>query len=157
MSWAADYDRSGASAFFERAAAQWDERDDYGYALVAQGTVVGGAGLHARIGPGGLEIGYWVDVRHTRRGSATLAAAALTEAGLSIPGVEVIEIHHDIANTASAGVPRRLGFARIGERPDDAQAPGEDGVEVVWRMPAGTYQGSGAELILSQARAGRVG
>src|SRR5688500_17835656 len=31
------------------------------------GTYVGGCGIHDRVGPGALEIGYWVDVRHVRQ------------------------------------------------------------------------------------------
>src|SRR5665811_2247848 len=38
--------------------------------LFLDGAVVGGSGLHARIGAGGLEIGYWVHRRFTRRGIA---------------------------------------------------------------------------------------
>src|SRR5215213_2680187 len=32
---------------------------------------VGSCGLHRRIGPGGMEIGYWIHVAHVRRGHAT--------------------------------------------------------------------------------------
>src|SRR5690606_19439973 len=37
--------------------------------------IVGGCGLHARRGPGVLEIGYWLHVDHTGRGYATELAA----------------------------------------------------------------------------------
>src|SRR5581483_8702898 len=56
------------------------------------GQFLGVCGLHARLGPGALEIGYWVDVRHARRGVTTLAAALLTEVGLAQPGVGSVEI-----------------------------------------------------------------
>lgn len=46
----------------------------------------------ARIGPGGLETGYWVHQAHTRRGLATAAAAALTDAALALPGIDRVEI-----------------------------------------------------------------
>lgn len=36
----------------------------------------------------------------------------MTEAGLRLPGVERIEIHHDPRNEASGAIPARLGFAR---------------------------------------------
>jgi RimJ/RimL family protein N-acetyltransferase len=44
------------------------------------------------------------------------------------------EIHHDKANVASAGVPRKLGFALLAEVPDEIRAPGEIGIECRWRM-----------------------
>ena len=48
--------------------------------------LLGICGLHARLGPGALEIGYWVDVRRTRQGITTLAAAALSELALATQG-----------------------------------------------------------------------
>jgi len=59
----------------------------------------------------GLEIGYWVHAAHTRRGHASAAAAALTTVAFTLPGIEIVEIHHDRANLASEGVPRKLGSA----------------------------------------------
>src|SRR4051812_20597611 len=40
-------------------------------------AVVGAGGLHRRIGPDALEVGYWVHVSWTRRGVATAIVAAL--------------------------------------------------------------------------------
>jgi len=70
-----------------------------------RGRLLGGCGPHAGLGARRLEIGYWVDVRHTRRGVATLASAALTELATTIPELTVVEIHPDQANLASAAVP----------------------------------------------------
>ena len=70
----------------------------------------------ARIGPGGLEIGYWVHHAYTRRGLATAAAAALVEQAFRLPGVDRLEIVHDELNVASGGVPRKLGFTEVGRR-----------------------------------------
>jgi ribosomal-protein-serine acetyltransferase len=84
--------------------------------------------------PQTLEIGYWVHPAFTRRGLGTTVARLLTGAALSIPEIAHVEIHTDKANTASAGVPRRLGYRLVAETPDGRRAPAEVGIEHVWRM-----------------------
>jgi RimJ/RimL family protein N-acetyltransferase len=76
----------------------------------AEDQVLGGTGLHPRIGPGGLEIGYWVRASATRQGIATEASAALTRVGFEVCEADRVEIRIEPRNTASFGVPRKLGF-----------------------------------------------
>jgi RimJ/RimL family protein N-acetyltransferase len=76
----------------------------------AEGQVLGGTGLHPRIGPGGLEIGYWVRASATRQGIATETSAALTRVGFETCEADRIEIRIEPRNQASFGVPRKLGF-----------------------------------------------
>jgi RimJ/RimL family protein N-acetyltransferase len=97
--------------------------------------VVGAAGLHRRIGPRAIEIGYWVHVDHTGRGIATRVAAALTEAALALPDVDRVEIHCDRANVRSAAIPRRLGYRLERIEDDDVTAPAETGRSMVWVHP----------------------
>jgi RimJ/RimL family protein N-acetyltransferase len=109
--------------------------------------IVGGCGLHRRLGPGGLELGYWIHAGFLRRGFATAVARALTGSAFGVPGIEFAEIHHDKANVASSGVPRKLGFELLGEFEDHAEAPAELGIECRWRIekrnwPAGTTESS---------------
>lgn len=114
---------------------EWDRGGDLVYGLFRAGDVVGSCGLHRRIGPDGLEVGYWVHAAHARRGYATRAATALTTLAFTLPGIRVVEIHHDQANTASEGIPRKLGFTLVGEYPKKAPpAPAESGVFKIWRM-----------------------
>ena len=96
-------------------------------------------GLMSRQGPGVLEIGYWVRADRVRRGVASAAARLLTSAALRLDGIDRVEIHHDRANVASAAVPRRLGFHFVEERPDQPEAPGDEGIECVWRMDRNTW------------------
>lgn len=96
-------------------------------------VVVGGTGLHHRIGPGGLEVGYWVHAHHIGQGYATEIARAVTDAAFADPDIDRVEIHHDRANGASAAIPHHLGFRHVGDRPSDPAAPGETGVECTWR------------------------
>ena len=102
--------------------------------IFVEGTVAGSCGLHRRLGPSALEIGYWVHRSFTRRGLATTAARLLTEAAFSRPEITHVEIHTDKANSASAGVPQRLGYRLMAERSDERNAPAELGIECVWRM-----------------------
>ena len=97
-------------------------------------TVAGGTGLHRRLGPDSLEIGYWVHIGHVRQGYASEASAALTSTALAIDGIDRVEIHHDKANEASAGVPSKLGYTLVREEPRDPTAPGETGIMCIWRF-----------------------
>jgi RimJ/RimL family protein N-acetyltransferase len=87
------------------------ENFTYGIFDSGESEVLGGTGLHPRIGPGGLEIGYWIRASATRQGFTTESTAALTRAGFEICGADRIEIRIEPGNTASFGVPRKLGFA----------------------------------------------
>jgi RimJ/RimL family protein N-acetyltransferase len=92
--------------------ASFDTDQDYLYAIFSpdEREVVGGTGLHPRVGEGALEIGYWISIRHIGRGYATEAAAALTRVAFDVHGVERMEIRCDPRNERSASVPRKLGY-----------------------------------------------
>lgn len=114
----------------------WADGTDFLYVAALDdepGVTVGAFGLHGRIGPGALEIGYWVDLGHTGRGIATHAAAALTTAALELPGIHRVEIRCDEANAASAAVPRKLGYRldRI-QQGAPITAPAETGRKLIW-------------------------
>jgi RimJ/RimL family protein N-acetyltransferase len=102
--------------------------------LFLEGVVAGGCGLHHRIGLGGLEIGYWTHPAFLRRGIATAAAGLLTEAAFARAEIARVEIHHDKANQASQGIPRKLGFAFVREVPDEVAAPAEVGISCEWQL-----------------------
>jgi ribosomal-protein-serine acetyltransferase len=139
MPWAAEHDREASAGFLARGAAQWEAGEAYNYAITADGAVIGSCSLMRRIGPGGLEIGYWLHPGWTGRGLATMAAAALVRQGFALAGTDHLEIHHDAANRASGAVPRRLGFTEAERRPAAAGAPstpGEIGIDVIWRLRA---------------------
>lgn len=142
MPWAAGHGRGHTVDFLARSHDAWEAGEEFAYAITSGDTVIGSCGLHRRIGPGGLEIGYWLHPRWTGRGLATKAAAALTGQGFALAGIDRVEIHHDAANTSSGAVARRLGFTEI-ERvpePEGPSAPGEAGIGVVWRMTADRWR-----------------
>lgn len=136
MPWATtDYGPAEATGYLQRCEADWAAGTAFHYLILAGGQPAGSAGLMARIGDGGMEIGYWVHPGFTGRGIATSAAAALTEAALALPGVDHVEIHHDVLNPASGRVPEKLGFSEVGTataRFD--RAPGDSGTTRVWRI-----------------------
>jgi ribosomal-protein-serine acetyltransferase len=134
MPWAVNYSRQSAAEFLAKSERDWTDGTEYNYAIITGGVLAGGCGLMARIGPGGLEIGYWVHRACTRRGLATAAAAALTEQAFRLLGVDRVEIVHDELNVASGGVPRKLGFTEVGRRPIVPRSLEGTGVGVVWRL-----------------------
>ncbi len=150
LAWASDESPGAVAAFLRESGAGWrrGERFEYGIWSELERTLLGSAGLMARIGPGGFEIGYWVGAEHTRRRVATRAGAMLTAAAFGLPEIERVEIHHDEANAASGGVPAVLGFRRVGTFPQaPAGAPGETGREVRWRMQAPEFPESTAAAL----------
>ena len=113
---------------------EWQRGGDAIIGAFVDAAVVGSTGLHRRRGPGVLEIGYWVHLDHARKGYATEIADSLTNAAFTVPDIERVEIHHDKANIASAGVPRKLGYTFAGETLDAVTSPGEVGIDCRWVM-----------------------
>jgi RimJ/RimL family protein N-acetyltransferase len=92
---------------------RFDLDEDFVYGIFApdEQEVIGGSGLHTRVGPRALEIGYWIRASRTGNGYAREATAALAKAAFRVCAVDRVEIRIDPANDASLRVPRALGFA----------------------------------------------
>jgi ribosomal-protein-serine acetyltransferase len=156
MPWAAEHTRESVTEFLAESEAGWERGARFEYAIRDRDeAMLGSAGLMGRIGPGGLEIGYWLDARHTGRGIATLAAAALSEMGLALRTVERVEIHHDEANVSSGAVPKRLGFVQVAAVQTQSQASAERGRDLQWRLDAARLAAGPARVLLDEARAPR--
>jgi RimJ/RimL family protein N-acetyltransferase len=104
LDWRIDWLRS--------ARAKFDRDEDYGYGIFSpdESRILGAMGLHTRIGPDALEIGYWIHAREAGKGIATEVAAALTRVAFELCGVRWMRIRCDVDNLASAAVPRKLGY-----------------------------------------------
>ncbi|WP_415971840.1 GNAT family N-acetyltransferase [Rhodococcus sp. 077-4] len=117
-----------------QAVEQWDagEMFDYGIFDLEGGAFLGKIGMHRRIGPHGMELGYWLDGNAEGRGVISEAVAALMQEAFNLDGVDRVEIHCDAANLRSQAVPRRLGFVldRIEHQP--IAAASETGQHMVW-------------------------
>lgn len=141
MAWAQQpATEASIGAHFAVAAELWDRRKDFGFSIIEArtGAVVGGGGLHPRLGPEGLEIGYWVHVDHIGRGVATGAARALTDAAFGIDGIERVRITCAEDNVRSARVPEKLGFRFEGVQVP-ADGPCEGRPSQIWIVDRGAW------------------
>ncbi|MBK5221757.1 MAG: GNAT family N-acetyltransferase [Acidimicrobiia bacterium] len=122
--------------------AGWMGGGDVVLAMLLDGRVVGGTGLHRRGGANRLDIGYWVRSDSIGRGLAARASRLLTSVAFGVPGVDTVEIHHDKANVHSRAVPEQLGFEFAGETPEATTSP-VSGIDCTWRMNRQRWQESG--------------
>lgn len=134
MPWATlDHDPEATTGFIVRSHDEWDAGENFNYAMLTpEREVVGSCGLMSRRGAGVLEIGYWVHSAHAGNGFATAAALALAEAGLARPGIDRVEIHHDVDNPASGRVAAKAGFHELGPVAEKKKAPADSGTHLVW-------------------------
>jgi ribosomal-protein-serine acetyltransferase len=141
MPWAADepLPLEGRRAMIERWERDWAKGGDVVLGVFVDERIAGGCGLHHRLGPDGLEIGYWIHPAFVRRGLATRLTEMLTDAAFEVPGIIRVEIRHDQANHASAGIPRGLGFEFLGVQAREPVAPAETGMQWRWRMGKATW------------------
>lgn len=152
MPWSRGYSLDKSEGFLAAASQGWEGRTAFEYRLsgaaLGSDRVLGGAGLMARRGLGVLEIGYWVRADAVRRRIALRAAVALTDAGLRLPGVDRIEIHHDPRNAPSGAIPDRLGFVR---EPDPVPGPPgrEDEEMVCWTLSGAQFAASAVAVLLA--------
>jgi RimJ/RimL family protein N-acetyltransferase len=109
----------------------------YGIFNLDESAVVGGTGLHPRIGEGAREIGYWIRSSQVNRGYAMEATAALAYVAFQVDGIRRIEVRCDPHNHASAAVPRKLGFTYEGTLRGQARGVnGEARDTMVWSLLA---------------------
>ncbi|MFO0659401.1 MAG: GNAT family protein [Polyangiaceae bacterium] len=105
-----DVDREAETLLGMRVRFDLGEDHIFGVFSPDESEVIGGTGLHARVGPRALEIGYWIRSDCTGRGLAAEVASALTRVAFERAVVDRVEIRCEPTNTRSAAVPRKLGF-----------------------------------------------
>lgn len=121
--------------------ADFDRGEDYVYGIFNsdETRVLGGSGLHTRVGEEGLEIGYWIDKDFTGRGLATELSAALTKVAFELYFVQRMEIHCSTENVASAAVPRKLGYVHEATRRRLGFAHGGKSDSMIWTLFSDEY------------------
>jgi len=133
---------------------KFDRDEDYVYGIFdpEETLVIGGTGLHKRVGDKAVEIGYWIDKGHINQGLATEVSSALVKVAFEILDMRRVEIHCDPRNIRSAAVPKKLGF--IHETTLRERLPGVDGGWtdlMIWSFFRADYPGSPCEKIEIQA------
>ncbi len=121
--------------------ANFDLGHDYVYGIFnpQENRLLGGTGLHPRIGDNALEIGYWIHKDYIGRGYATETAAALAKVAFLVNQVERVEIHCAVENARSAAVPRKLGFQHEATLKNRCFANGRKCDQMVWSLFAAEY------------------
>lgn len=124
----------------------FDLGQDYVYGIFdpQETRILGGTGLHTRLGEDELEIGYWIHKDYANRGLVTEATAALVKVAFEIIKVHRIEIHLDPANTASAAIPRKLGFTHEGTLRAKTRFLDRWSDSMIWAMLSREYKKSPA-------------
>ena len=152
MPWAADEPQEIEAKIvrLRRFKADFDQGRDFVYGVFdrEETRVIGGSGLHTRLGKAVLEIGYWVHKDHINQGIATESSAALTRVAMEIDKVKRVEIHCNQNNAASAAIPRKLGFDCRFTVTDRADGPRDT---MIWTMSRENYPGSPASSNQIQA------
>lgn len=156
MDWAAHEPESleAKTSRLQKSRDDFDSDIDYMYGIfnTAETELIGGTGLHPRIGPNAFEIGYWISHARINQGLATEVAAALTRVAFEISGVAKVEIRCDPANARSGRVPEKLGFAHSTTLPKNTtDVDGQPRDTMVWLMTDERY--SGSDLRVTQINA----
>ncbi len=134
--------------------AAFDLGQMYRYAVydATEENLLGENMLLARVGPGGLEIGYWTHKDVIGKGIATEASSAMIRVAFEIEKVKRVEIMCAPENHASAAIPARLGFtheATLKKRALDSAGGVRD--LMVWSLFAADYPSSPAASITFRA------
>jgi RimJ/RimL family protein N-acetyltransferase len=126
---------------------QLDLGIDTVYAILdpSERQLIGGTGLHPRVGEGAREIGYWIHPAHLGQGLAVEAVLALTRVGFEVERLSRLEIHCDPLNRQSARVAEKAGYRheatleRRTRRPD-----GSERDTMIWTQHVSEYPASPA-------------
>lgn len=115
----------------------------YGIFSPEENFLIGGTGLHPRVGNRAVEIGYWIHKDYINQGYASETSMALTKVAFEISQMLRVEIHCDPANVRSAAIPRKLGYthdATLRKRLEQSDGTFRD--TMIWSLLAEEYPNS---------------
>ena len=124
----------------------FDLGEDYIYGIFnpEETRLLGGTGLHTRIGEEQLEIGYWIHKDFINRGLVTESTAAVVKVAFEVLLIHRLEVHCDPGNLASASIPRKLGFVHEGTLRAKTRFLDRWSDSMIWAMLEEEYPGSPA-------------
>jgi RimJ/RimL family protein N-acetyltransferase len=124
----------------------FDLQQDYIYGIFnkEETRLLGGTGLHTRLGNEQLEIGYWIHKDFTNQGLVTESTAALVKVAFEVIHIHRLEIHCDPRNLASASIPRKLGFTHEGTLRSKMRFLDHWIDSMIWGLVEDEYPGSPA-------------
>jgi len=138
MDWAVSHptEPEDFADFVADSVAGWDDGTTYTYTVTDRGSdeVIGGCGLMRRVGPGAIEIGYWIRSDRAGQGLATEVALLLTATCRTLDGLQAVILVHDAANAASGRVAEKAGYAEFDRVTADVTALGGSGIDVYRRL-----------------------
>ena len=139
MPWARDEPRTLAERIelLRDFRTKFERGEDFVYGIFAsdESRVLGGTGLHKRVGAYGREIGYWIRADEVGRGLVTESTAALTRVAFEVDSVQRVVIRCDPENVRSAAIPRLLAFSHEATLPDALEGgDGERRDGMVWTL-----------------------
>jgi RimJ/RimL family protein N-acetyltransferase len=117
----------------------------------AEQIVLGGTGLHTRVGESAREIGYWIHQDHIGIGLATETVSALLKVAIAVEGMHRVEIHCDPNNVRSSAVPKKLGFTLEAVLKKRQRSLDQWLDVMIWTMFADKYYSSSAAAIEIEA------
>ena len=124
----------------------FDLGQDYIYGIFnpEETRLLGGTGLHTRLGESQLEIGYWIHKDFVNQGLVTESTSALIKVAFEVVHVHRLEIHCDPGNFASAAIPRKLGFTHEGTLRAKTRFLDRWSDSMIWGLLEGEYPDSPA-------------
>lgn len=115
LPWAATYGYQDSIDYVARTRAQIESEDAFEGAIVVDGEIVGGAGLHAidRLNRS-TSIGYWLTAAAQGSGLMTATVRALLDHAFGALDLHRVVIEAVLDNARSRAIPERLGFTEEG-------------------------------------------
>lgn len=148
-------DLAAKVSFLRHCRGTFDLDQDYTFGIFDEGEtrVLGGCGLHDRVGSGALEIGYWIHHQWLGQGYATEVAGALTRTAFDFHGVRRVEIRCDGRNQASARIAEKLGYQLEATRwAVDYDCADKPRHTMIWVMHRSMVEESPVDSLIVEAR-----
>lgn len=112
------YPEGGAAAWIRHVQPRHETGEEYAFAVLAEGALVGVCGL-VDVQAEQVELGYWIGRPFWNQGYATAAARKVTDVAFRTLGVARVVAYPLETNAASCRILDKLGFARKGTKAAD--------------------------------------